>query len=76
MNTTHNTVSAIETIRRANLAHLIALRNKRASENEARRAACKANAGLCALLLADAQRRGRAEIDWVEYFRNADLNYP
>lgn len=39
-----------------------------------RRAAAQSNHELCAILSADAARRGQSTIDWPEYFRNADMN--
>lgn len=54
----------------------LTLRDQRARENVATRERCKANPELRAILLAEAQRRGFKEIDWPEYFRNIDVNYP
>ena len=55
------------------VAACLALSDARKRENAARRAAAQASAPLVAALQADAERRGRAEIDWQEYFRNADM---
>lgn len=80
---TNNTASASEFIKifRArqfdrDLRVMMALNDQRKRENAERRAACQADAALCAELLAQAQRRGEAAIDWPEYFRNLDINYP
>jgi hypothetical protein len=56
--------------RRWDLSHIYAAENARI------RARCKANVELCALLLEDANRRGKSEINWTEYFQNLDVNYP
>ena len=58
------------------LRAMIALQQARKAENAKARAACLANVELCQCLLADAKRRGQAAIDWPEYFRNLDINYP
>jgi hypothetical protein len=58
----------------ADLAAMLALSDARKAENAAARERCKANAELCAVLLADAARRGQSEIDWAEYFRNVGLS--
>ena len=54
----------------------IQIRDKRAADNAAARARCQNDPQLCAILLADAKRRGQSGIDWPEYFRNIDINYP
>lgn len=60
----------------ADLRACLALRDARARENfEARRRA-QANDELRSLLLDEAKRRGLAEIDWIEYFRNTGVCYP
>lgn len=58
----------------ADLAFCIALADQRKWENAARRAACMADLSLCAILLEDAQREGRPEINWKEYFTLAGLS--
>jgi hypothetical protein len=60
----------------ADFAACLALRDARAAENKAARDRAKANPDLCAYLQAEASRRGQSGIDWPEYFRNADINYP
>ncbi len=55
------------------LAACIALSDARKAENAAARARMLANPELTACLLADAKRRGHAEIDWADYFRNAGV---
>lgn len=60
----------------ADLRACLALRDARARENAARRQRAQADAELCAMLLAEARRCGRSEVDWSEYFRNAGINYP
>jgi len=57
----------------SDLAACIALADARKAENVARRASAQGDAELCAALLAIAQRRGESEINWPEYFRNADM---
>lgn len=54
----------------------LALRDRRASENAAARARMQADPALTAALLANAHHRGLPGIDWPEYFRNVDVNYP
>lgn len=58
----------------ADLRYMLALADARKAELKIARERCQADQGLCALLLADAKRRGFAEIDWPEYFRNSYLN--
>ena len=58
----------------ADYAACLALSNARKAENAAARSRAKGNAELCAVLFADARRRGLSEIDWSEYFRNAGLS--
>lgn len=60
----------------ADLRACLALQDAQAAENAAARDRALANPELAALLLADANRRGLAEVDWTEYFRNARINYP
>lgn len=55
---------------RADYAAMLALSDARKLENAAVHARCMADTELQAILLADARRRGRNKIDWVEYFRN------
>ena len=59
----------------ADLNACIALADARKAENRAAQARCKANPEMCAALQAEALRRGQAEIDWPEYFRNIDINW-
>ena len=61
---------------RADFAACLALRDQRARENAQARERCRSNAELCAVLLTDTQRRGQSVIDWPDYFRNVDVNYP
>lgn len=58
----------------ADLRHMVALQDARKAENAQARARARGNSELCAILLADAQRRGLSEIDRVEYFRNARIS--
>lgn len=58
------------------LAACLALRDARARENAQARDRARSNPALAAALIADAQRRGLSEIDWADYFRNVDINYP
>lgn len=51
----------------------LALSDARRAELAAARERAQASPGLCAELLAQAQRRGQSGIDWPEYFRNAGL---
>lgn len=60
----------------AALLACLALRDARARENAAARTLARGNAKLSAVLLDEAKRRGQSEIDWVEYFRGAGINYP
>lgn len=60
----------------SDLRACMALRDKRAAENAAARARCLSNESLRETLQAEAERRGRREIDWVNYFRELDINYP
>lgn len=60
----------------ADLRACLALRDARARENAAARERAMANPELRAALLDAARRRGQAEIDWPDYFRNIDVNYP
>jgi hypothetical protein len=53
----------------ADLAACIRLNDVRKTENAAARARMRHNPELCSVLLAAAQRRGEAEINWAEYFR-------
>lgn len=57
------------------LAACIDLNRVRKAENAAARARCQADTRLCAVLQAEADRRGEAGINWPEYFRNLDINY-
>ena len=52
---------------------MLALSYARKRENAVRRAACQANADLCAWMLADARRRGLGAVDWQAYFQNAGI---
>lgn len=57
-------------------ANALAIHDARKAENAAMRARCMASASLCAVLLADARRRGHRAIDWPEYFRNTGCSVP
>ena len=72
----NNTNKFITNQMQNDMSALLALRDARAQENADARRACQENAQLCRTLLSDAQRRGQTEIDWPEYFRNLDINYP
>jgi hypothetical protein len=52
----------------------LTLSDARKRENAARRASCQANASLCSVLLEEAKRRGKTEIDWESYFRNGSIS--
>ncbi|MBK6616321.1 hypothetical protein [Ottowia sp.] len=58
----------------ADLTAAVALEDARKAENAEARARAQGNAALVAELTARAKRRGQAEIDWPEYFRNARIN--
>lgn len=45
----------------------------RKADIQATRERAQANPELCAVLLADAQRRGQKAINWPEYFRNSGM---
>lgn len=51
-------------------AATLAISDARKAENAAARTRAQMNTELCAVLLADAQRRGQKVIAWAEYFRN------
>jgi spore cortex formation protein SpoVR/YcgB (stage V sporulation) len=51
-------------------------RQARKAENARRRAECQADQKLVEALETEARRRGEPGIDWVDYFRNLDINYP
>lgn len=55
------------------LARCVELDRQRKAENAAARARMLANPELVAELQREASRRGRSEIDWAEYFRNAGV---
>jgi hypothetical protein len=50
-----------------------ALSDARKAENRAQRAAARANSSLRSKLLNEAVRRGKREIDWLDYFRNLGI---
>ncbi len=52
-------------------AESVRLADIQKAQNAATRKRMQADPGLCAVLLADAKRRGLSEIDWPEYFRNS-----
>jgi len=54
-------------------AACLALEAARKADNARRRAAILAHAGLAAVLLDEARRRGETSIDWERYFRNAGI---
>lgn len=54
-------------------ARCVELDRQRKVENAAARARMLANPELVAELQREASRRGRAAIDWAEYFRNAGV---
>jgi len=55
------------------LLEMLRLSDQRKRENQEARRRCQANAELVAILTAAARRRGRSDIDWEEYFRNAGI---
>lgn len=54
----------------------LAIRDERAWQNAEARSRCLRDDALRDLLLVDALRRGQRAIDWADYFRNAEINYP